>query len=98
MVCVLTPPFRSPDAYHTNYNLAGLSAAQNHYIYHPSAASDGGKKIEGNFTGGFGWRTRPFTQLPCDEGDRIVPCHPVYVVPWGKAEAARRYFEVKRGF
>ena len=33
-----------------------------------------------------------------EDGDVIGPMHPVFVIPWGVAEQARRYFEDYAGF
>ncbi|KAF2001966.1 terpenoid cyclases/Protein prenyltransferase [Amniculicola lignicola CBS 123094] len=92
-------PGKRPDAYHTCYNLAGLSAAQWRFAY------DGGVEVEGEVGKGdlgaaFCWRVEGEweDQRVWGEGDTVRVVHPVFVVPWGKAEEARRYFEEKEGF
>ncbi|KAF1991857.1 terpenoid cyclases/Protein prenyltransferase [Aulographum hederae CBS 113979] len=91
-------PSKHPDGYHSCYNLAGLSAAQNVYIFDRSLIGTD-DPIQGNgLTAPFKWTNQPFIDVPCEEGDRVSPYHPVFVVPLGKAEAARRYFASKGGF
>ena len=78
------PPIRS-DFYHTQYSLAGLSAAQHHYVYNPTLSN-------GHDNGGvsFNWTvTGPFEG---EEGDRVATVHPIYVLPWGDAERIRSWF------
>lgn len=98
-------PSKRPDGYHTNYNLAGLSAAQNHYVWRR-----GGGVADGELGGGaddddetqlnaaFAWTVGRKADVPCDEQDQVDPVHPVYVIKHSKAEAARRYFDGKEGF
>ncbi|KAF2460653.1 terpenoid cyclases/protein prenyltransferase alpha-alpha toroid [Lineolata rhizophorae] len=92
-------PSKNPDAYHTNYNICGLSAAQHRYAYCPSQEPD----MEGNLKAGFSWvmmaeGEREEEGRVFDDEDRVGAINPVYVVPVGRAERARRFFESKRGF
>lgn len=89
---------RNCDAYHTCYNLAGLSAAQNYSQYQPSTPGEAYPAL----TAGFHWKTSktPFTGRNSGgrifyESDRVGFINPVYVIPAGAAEAARGYFEDK---
>jgi protein farnesyltransferase subunit beta len=78
------PPMRA-DFYHSLYSLAGLSAAQNHYIYDINAEGD---------EVAFKW-VRGGT-AEAEEGDRVGTVHPLFVLPWGDAERIRAWF-VKKG-
>lgn len=98
---------RNPDAYHTNYNLVGLSSAQNHFIYKASTNEDSSTSPSS-----FNWSStikspmagdkqisgeiglRDSTQI-FNEGDRVLTIHPVFVVPAGSAEAMHSYFASK---
>lgn len=85
---------RSPDAYHTNYVLAGLSSAQHQYLYHPSA------EAHAPLMAAFGWTdSRRIPQAGHNEASEkltLTPrLHPIYVIPEGAAEKMRSYFETK---
>ncbi|KAF2841837.1 CaaX farnesyltransferase beta subunit Ram1, partial [Patellaria atrata CBS 101060] len=86
-------PGKPPDAYHSNYNLAGLSAAQHHYTYDQSFET----ALEGALEAPFKWvigRQEPEGEEKVwDRRDEVEDVHPVFVVPWGAAELMRRYFE-----
>jgi len=86
---------RPPDSYHTCYNLAGLSAAQHYYYYDESSAED-----LPSLTAAFDWKVAPLPEVAhlLDEDDLVKPIHPVFVVPWGRAEQTREHFEGKVGF
>lgn len=101
-------PSTRPDAYHTCYNLAGLSAAQYRYRYtSPSleegmrqgdTASDGGTEKSNDLTAAYNWTYEHNAAdlgraATWEERDLVEPMHPVFVVPWGKAEGARRWSE-----
>ncbi|KAF1350628.1 terpenoid cyclases/protein prenyltransferase alpha-alpha toroid [Delphinella strobiligena] len=96
-------PGTRPDGYHTCYSLAGLSAAQNKYIYisPPSTAEE--EKATTGLTAAFNWRAEAPTpaemkDLCLDESDLVGFVHPVFVLPMGAVESARRQFEDKIGF
>ncbi|OJD40382.1 protein farnesyltransferase subunit beta [Diplodia corticola] len=103
-------PGKPVDGYHSCYNLSGLSAGQYHYSYVPPGTSVGTASIsDGNsfsppLNDGFYWAAEDASQdgehnrRVWDEEDRVGKINPVYVLPWGRAEAARRYFEEKAGF
>ncbi|KAK7518607.1 terpenoid cyclases/protein prenyltransferase alpha-alpha toroid [Phyllosticta citriasiana] len=86
-------PGKPVDGYHTAYNLCGLSAAQHRYTYPSSAA----QLFAGTLAAAYNWEAAdaPNDSLPFDDADRVGRVHPVFVLPWGKAELARAYFEEK---
>ncbi|KAF2178280.1 terpenoid cyclases/Protein prenyltransferase [Zopfia rhizophila CBS 207.26] len=91
-------PGKRPDAYHTCYNLAGLSAVQHHYFY------DGDDKgTDHELRAAYKWKGAQLEEdregeRVWDQGDVVELVHPVFVVPWGQAESCRKYFEAKEGF
>ncbi|KAF2642577.1 CaaX farnesyltransferase beta subunit Ram1 [Massarina eburnea CBS 473.64] len=94
---LIDKPGKRADAYHTCYNLAGLSATQHTYTYEATMQIDlGGSaldapyywKLDGVHEEGKVW----------DETDHIAEVHPIFVVPFKAAHACRKYFEEKEGF
>lgn len=89
-------PSKSPDSYHTCYNLAGLSALQ-HYHYYESPLS------AAHFATAFTWRVvdhQPTTSRSLDvdvfdDADRLRPFHPVYVIPHASVLAIRAWAEAQ---
>jgi protein farnesyltransferase subunit beta len=91
-------PGMHADAYHTCYNLAGLSAAQYRYVYDENVNKDIGGvnlgapyhwKSQGGYDGhGIVW----------DHEDVIRAIHPVFIIPFRSVYECRRYFEAKEGF
>ncbi|KAK3707915.1 CAAX farnesyltransferase (FTase) subunit beta [Vermiconidia calcicola] len=86
-------PSTRPDAYHTCYSIAGLSHAQNHYRYNKDQSSS-----EGRLTAAFNWTASPPTEAEMrewkvDREDLVEFVHPVFVLPMGVVEDARREFE-----
>jgi protein farnesyltransferase subunit beta len=89
---------RYPDAYHTCYNLAGLSATQHRYVYDYSKSSG---PEAAPLSAAFNWTVADVVGEEgkvWDDGDEVKTIHPVFAVPWGQAEAARKHFEGKDGF
>ena len=92
-------PSARPDAYHTCYSLAGLSHAQNRFYYDGSAAAgQDGVDASGRLMAAFRWKAEKPSQEEMaeggfEEGDRVGFVHPVFVVPMGVVEEARREFE-----
>ena len=87
-------PGKRPDAYHSCYNLAGLSAAQHVYVY------DGEAGVKGNLDAAYRWRTAgvyPGSGI-WDGEDEINEVHPVFVIPIKAARESREYFEGRQGF
>lgn len=86
-------PGKAPDAYHTCYNLAGLSAAQHMYIYDEHVNKGLGT---GDLGAPYHWKTVGLYKGNadiCDDGDIIRTIHPVFVVPYMAVYECRRYFE-----
>lgn len=81
---------RHPDAYHTCYVLAGLSAMQHfHYRTDSSASSR-------NFASAFSWRSTPIQDGNVYESsDRLQPLHPLLGVPHPSADAMRLWCEAR---
>jgi protein farnesyltransferase subunit beta len=106
-------PSKRPDAYHSCYNLAGLSAAQNEFVWDDSttttaagtskhdddgerstAEQDGKEEgVTGPLSAPYGWVLRGQVGGEWEDGDRVRPVHPVFVVPAARADACRRYFD-----
>ena len=76
------------DFYHTQYSLAGLSAAQYYYGYDPAV-----KGIDGVDDPAFKWVVKGVVRP--EHVDNVGTVHPVFVLPWGHAENMRAYFEKK---
>lgn len=89
-------PSTRPDAYHTCYSLAGLSAATNHYSYDRA-----GKTVDegsGRLMAAFQWTAREASgkereQWKVDEVDVVEAVHPVFVLPMEVVERTKRQFE-----
>ena len=88
-------PSTRPDAYHTCYSLAGLSAAMNQFYYDVK-----GKTADesGRLTAAFQWTAEApsaeeMQALAIDVEDLVVPVHPVFVLPMGVVEQARVQFQ-----
>ncbi|KAL1297412.1 hypothetical protein AAFC00_004945 [Neodothiora populina] len=93
-------PGTRPDGYHTCYSLAGLSAAQNHYVYDQGLESG---TVSDELSAAFNWRAEKATEAErkawCfDEGDVVGFVHPVFVVPMEAVEKKRLQFQDKVGF
>lgn len=90
-------PGKRSDAYHTCYNLAGLSAAQHHYVY-----DEGINKGLGEFGLGapFRWKAggMDWKDIVWDASDVVGKIHPVFVIPFRAVYECRKYFEDKEGF
>ncbi|KOS19933.1 Protein farnesyltransferase subunit beta [Escovopsis weberi] len=86
-------PSRYSDAYHSCYVLSGLSSAQHKWRLVAARA-------EPTMLLGDEWDVTPFArgEQIFDEGDRVAPTHPVYVIPPHKVTAIWRYFADKQGF
>ncbi|KAF4310962.1 Prenyltransferase/squalene oxidase [Botryosphaeria dothidea] len=91
-------PGKPVDGYHSCYNLSGLSAGQYRYRFVPPTASP--HSFSPPLNAGFNWTAEDADEegRVWDEEDRVGKINPVYVLPWGKAEEARRWFEDKVGF
>ena len=91
-------PGKHSDAYHTCYNLAGLSAAQYKYKYDESVNKDlGGERLGAPYH----WKTDEVfddTDVIWDHEDIIRAVHPVFVIPYKSVYECRRYFEAKESW
>ncbi|ORY13101.1 terpenoid cyclases/protein prenyltransferase alpha-alpha toroid [Clohesyomyces aquaticus] len=87
-------PGKRPDAYHSCYNLAGLSATQRVYTFDEAMNGNVGK---GHLGAPYHWEEKGLYEedKAWDEGDLVDRVHPVFIVPWGKAEECRSHFEGK---
>ena len=96
---LIDKPGKRADAYHTCYNLAGLSALQHYYYYEEEEVSEAEKADLGAV---FRWKVAKGAvedeERIWDEEDEVDVVHPVFIVPWGQAEKCRKYFEGKEGF
>lgn len=86
-------PSKHVDSYHTCYSLAGLSWAQNYFGYEEDEKRKGVP-----LTAAYGWKWKGEAEAPCEEAERVRPLHPVFVIPFDRAEECRAYFEEKVGF
>jgi protein farnesyltransferase subunit beta len=89
-------PSTRPDAYHTCYSLAGLSAAQNHYFYDVNGETK--DEVTGRLVSAFQWTAQPATAAErkawaFDEVDAVRPVHPVFVLPMEVVERTRVQFQ-----
>jgi len=90
-------PGKRPDAYHSCYNLAGLSATQNSYVYEVKAQEEG---KGGVLDAPYHWRVQGKYegQKVWDDDDAVGEVHPIFVVPFEAVDECRKYFEAKEGF
>ncbi|KAF1813573.1 terpenoid cyclases/Protein prenyltransferase [Eremomyces bilateralis CBS 781.70] len=86
-------PGKRADAYHTNYNIAGLSWVQNKYSF--SEPKDG-EGVASGLAPAHGWDYKPVVDIPGLPDGRVNPHHPVYVIPWTAAAKAQAWFGANR--
>lgn len=94
---LIDKPGKRPDAYHSCYNLAGLSATQHKYICELQIQEDlGGADLVAPYC----WRAQgPYEgQVVWDHTDIVGEVHPIFVIPMEAAHDCRRYFGAKEGF
>ena len=89
-------PSTRPDAYHTCYAIAGLSHAQHHYHYDTSKPAV--DEQTGRLVAAFNWEAEKGTEaqmreLRVDADDVVELVHPVFVLPMGAVERARKQFD-----
>jgi protein farnesyltransferase subunit beta len=94
---LIDKPGKRADAYHTCYNLAGLSATQHRYVYNGEVRTEiGGAALDAAYY----WKTQGL----CEEGrvwgdeDVVGEVHPIFVVPFRAVHECRRYFGDREGF
>lgn len=91
-------PGKHSDAYHTCYNLAGLSSAQHHYVYDENVNKGLGATGLG---AAYHWKTSGLFEghnEVWDDVDVVRAVHPVFVIPYAAVYECRKYFEDKEGF
>lgn len=91
-------PGKSPDAYHSCYNLAGLSAAQHKYTYDEDVNKGMGV---GDLGAPFHWKTEGECVVEndvWDNGDVVRSVHPIFIIPYMAVYECRRYFEDRASF
>lgn len=91
-------PGKYSDAYHTCYNLAGLSASQHKYVYDP----DVNKGLGADGLGApYHWKTEDLYQGEhenvWDNDDIVRTVHPVFIIPYMSVYECRKYFEDNAG-
>ncbi|KAI4721086.1 terpenoid cyclases/Protein prenyltransferase [Aureobasidium sp. EXF-10727] len=96
-------PSTRPDGYHTNYSLAGLSAAQYIYTYTQIEQAQDQITEPEALTAAFNWSFQRPTQQQMkawcfDKQDMVEPVHPVFVLPFDVVDEARAKFAAKVGF
>lgn len=90
-------PSTHPDAYHTCYSIAGLSHAQNHYVYDNAASTRDDGNGNGRLTAAFNWSAKTpsrenMREFKVGQDDLVGFVHPVFVVPMGVVEATKKQF------
>ncbi|GAB7364064.1 hypothetical protein MBLNU230_g4617t1 [Neophaeotheca triangularis] len=86
-------PSTRPDGYHTNYSLCGLSAAQNKFVFDEESWRAEDRALSAPFFwSGDGPNNATMKELKIDQEDRVAPVHPVFVLPLGAVQKARKRF------
>jgi protein farnesyltransferase subunit beta len=91
-------PGKRPDAYHSCYCLAGLSAAQHRYAYDENVNKGLGT---GTLGAPYHWKTEGLYESEdkvWEDEDIVKPVHPVFVISYMAVYEIRKYFEDKEGF
>lgn len=90
-------PGKRPDAYHTCYNLAGLSFVQYKYVFDEQMTGEIG---DGELGAPYHWKTEGLFkgEKVWAPEDIVEEVHPIFVVPYEAAAECRKYFETKEGF
>lgn len=96
-------PGTRQDGYHTNYSLAGLSAAQNHWYYLDDDEADSTLERGRDSQAPYKWYperpSQPEMQAwAFDQQDLIAFVHPVFVIPLEVVEKTREQFKDVVGF
>ncbi|KAF4552644.1 Prenyltransferase and squalene oxidase repeat-containing protein 1 [Elsinoe fawcettii] len=94
-------PGTRQDGYHTNYSLAGLSAAQHHWKYHDGDADKAGDMS--NLHAPFKWQGHKVSDeergwWAFDQEDTVGLVHPVFVMPPTVVERCQKQFLGVIGF
>ena len=95
---LIDKPGKRADAYHTCYNLAGLSSTQHTYTYEAEMQTDlGGSDLDAPYY----WKPNGLFEgekIWAEETDLVGEVHPIFVIPFKAAHQCRKYFEEKGGF
>jgi protein farnesyltransferase subunit beta len=94
---LIDKPGKRADAYHTCYNLAGLSATQHTCTYEAETKTN----LSGsNLDAPFYWKPRGLYEKGkvWGENDLVGEIHPIFVVPFQAVDECRKYFMEKKGF
>ena len=90
-----------PDAYHSCYTLAGLSAVQHQSRYRVNRVGD----VSTPLGAAMQWVPPPQDQDGKDDAnvvydslDRVCPLHPIFVIPWPAVRATREYYRQRGTF
>lgn len=81
-------PGKSPDAYHTNYTLAGLSGAQYRFVYTAQVGDTLGDYA-------FRWSSEESPKIEVLAANRVLPINPIHVVPEGVAEKMNAFYRAQ---
>ncbi|KAF1950945.1 CaaX farnesyltransferase beta subunit Ram1 [Byssothecium circinans] len=90
-------PGKRADAYHTCYNLAGLSSTQHSYTYEAKMQTDlGGSELDAPYY----WKPGGLYEegKVWGKSDLVAEVHPIFVIPFKAVHQCRKYFEDKEGF
>ncbi|KAL2040809.1 hypothetical protein N7G274_006267 [Stereocaulon virgatum] len=95
-------PNTIPDAYHTCYTLAGLSATQHYSCYSGTRNAEAGYPLNSAFH----WdSSKKGPQRDMNKGEdfgdartMLGSLHPIYVIPWGAVERCHGLFSQKTRF
>ncbi|PVH95073.1 terpenoid cyclases/Protein prenyltransferase [Periconia macrospinosa] len=94
---LIDKPGKRADAYHTCYNLAGLSATQHTYTYEETMLEElGGSELDAPYY----WKVHGLHggERVWGDGDVVDEVHPIFVVPFRAVHDCRRYFEDMKSF
>lgn len=94
---LIDKPGKKPDAYHSCYNLAGLSHAQHRYTYEAKVQEDLGG---GDLDAPYYWKAQGDydDEKVWGDTDIVNEVHPIFVIPFKAVHDCRRYFMEKEGF
>ncbi|KAF2744045.1 CaaX farnesyltransferase beta subunit Ram1 [Sporormia fimetaria CBS 119925] len=94
---LIDKPGKRADAYHTCYNLAGLSAVQYNHVFDEDMKGSVGV---GELAAPYHWWVAGLYEEGkiWVEEDMVDEIHPVFIMPYDAVSACRKYFEDKEGF
>jgi len=93
---------RRPDAYHSCYTLAGLSSVQHIHYYNDVSHAGEAYPLDSAPRWVSGEQVAQDVQTEREEvydpEDKLMPMHPIYVIPWAAVERTHARFAAKIGF